>query len=134
MCNGSVNAEVKASLDFELLNFIANVLDHLVQLVEVLFMKPDDVSQKISLLFLGFNGGLQLGDLDCVVGEQRECSSGSDKRGDVPLSSLSFWIVRKTCQKILKESEYLTDVRFVEFEGAVQCSPVVLIKVEVEPI
>jgi hypothetical protein len=40
----------------------------------------------------------------------------------------------KTGQKIFKKSEYLPDVRFVLFEGAVECSPVVLIKIEVETI
>ncbi len=111
--NCSVNAEVKSSLYLELLNFIANILDHFVQLVEMLFVQPDDVSRKIRLLFLGFNDGLQLGDLDRVVGGQRECSSGSDERGDVSLSSLSFWNVPKACQKILEKFEDLMDVRFV---------------------
>jgi hypothetical protein len=132
--NSSVNAEVKASLYLELLKFIAYVLDHLIQFVKKLFMKPDDVSQKISLSFLGFNGRFQLGDLDRVVGGQCECSSGSDERGNVPLSSLMFWNVRKACQKILEDFEDLTDVRFVEFESALQCSPVLLIKVKVETI
>jgi hypothetical protein len=68
------------------------------------------------------------------VGGQRECRSGSNERGDVPLSSLTFWDMRKACQKILEKFEDLMDVRFVEFKSAVQCSPVVLIKVKVETI
>jgi hypothetical protein len=47
---------------------------------------------------------------------------------------LPFRDVWKACQKILEEFEDLTDVRFVEFESAVLCSPVVLIKVKVEKI
>jgi hypothetical protein len=54
--NGSVNAEVEPSLNLELGDFIANVVDHPVQLMKVLFMNVDNVSQKISFLFLRFDG------------------------------------------------------------------------------
>ena len=56
MGNGSVDAEVKASLNLELGDFIANVLDHPVELVQVLFMDVNNVSQKISFVFLSLNG------------------------------------------------------------------------------
>jgi hypothetical protein len=115
----SVNAEVKASLNFELLGFVPNVLNHLVQLVEVLLMKPDDINKKICLLFLSCNGSLQLRNLNSVVGGQHECSGRSDKRGDVPLASLTFRNMREAGQKILEEFEHLTDIRFIEFESAV---------------
>ena len=54
--NGSVHAEVETSLDLELGDFIANVIDHPVQLVEMLLVDVDNVSQKISFLLLCFNG------------------------------------------------------------------------------
>jgi hypothetical protein len=54
--NGSVDAEVKASLNLELGDFIANVLDHPVQLMQMLFMDVNNVSQKISFVFLSLNG------------------------------------------------------------------------------
>ena len=54
--NGSVDAKVKASLNLELGNFIANVLDHPVELVQMLFMDVNNVSQKISFVFLSFDG------------------------------------------------------------------------------
>ncbi len=117
--DGSVNAEVKTSLNFELSDFVPNVLNHLVQLVEVLLMKSDDISEKISLLFLSLNGGLQFRDLNGVVGGQRECGGRSDKRGNVPLVLLAFWNVREAGKKILDEFEHLMDVRLIEFEGAV---------------
>jgi hypothetical protein len=77
--DGSVNAEVKTSLNFEFLDFVPNVLNHLVQLVEVLLVKPDNIRKKICLLFLSFNGRLQLRNLDGVLGGQRECGGRSDK-------------------------------------------------------
>ena len=54
--NGSVHAEVEPSLYLELGDFIANVIDHPVQLVEMLLVNVDYISQKISFLFLRFNG------------------------------------------------------------------------------
>ena len=95
--NGSVNTEVESSLNFELLDFIANVFDHLVQLMEVLFVDVNNVCKQICFLLLFFNGCLQFGDLDGVVGGQRECGGGSDKRSDVPLMGLTFWYMRKAC-------------------------------------
>ncbi len=100
---GSVNAEVKASLNFELFDFITNVLDHLVQLLEVLLMKSNDISQEICSLFLGFNGGLQFENLNGVVGGQCECGGCSNKGGNVPLALLTFQNVRKACQKIFEK-------------------------------
>jgi hypothetical protein len=99
-----------------------------------LFVDVNNVSQKISFLLLCFNGCFQFGDLDSVVGGQRKCGRGSDEGGNVPLASLTFWHMRKASQKILEEFENLPKVRFVEFEGAVQSSPVVLVKVEIEAI
>ena len=75
----SVNAEVKPSQNFELFDFVPNVLNHLVQLVEVLLMKPDDINKKICLLFLSYNGSLQLRNLNSVVGGQHECGRRSDE-------------------------------------------------------
>jgi hypothetical protein len=43
-------------LDLELGDFIANVIDHPVQLVEMLLVDVDNISQKVSFLFLSFNG------------------------------------------------------------------------------
>jgi len=37
-------------------------------------------------------------------------------------------------QKILEEFEDLVDVRLVQFKGAIECSPIVLIQVEFETI
>jgi len=54
--NGSVDAEVKTSLNLELGDFIANVLDHPVELMQMLFMDVNNVSQKISFVFLSLNG------------------------------------------------------------------------------
>jgi hypothetical protein len=54
--DGSVHAEVEASLDLEFCDFFANVVDYPVQLVEMLFMNMDNVSQKISFLLLRFDG------------------------------------------------------------------------------
>ncbi len=132
--DGSVNAQVKTSLNFEFLDFVPNVLNHLVQLVEVLLVKPDYICEKICLLSLGYNGGLQFRNLDGVVGGQRECGGRSDERGDAPLASLAFRNVREAGKKILEESENLTDVRFIEFESAVQSSLVILVKEKVEAI
>ncbi len=115
----SLNAEVEASLDFELVEFIPNILDHFVQLMQVLLVKPDDISQKISLLFLRFNFGFQFGDLDRVVGGQRECQSCGNEGSNVPLAALTLWNVGRACQKIFEKFENLTDVRFVEFKSAV---------------
>ncbi len=56
MGKGSVNAEVEASLNLELGDFIANVIDYPVQLVEMLLVDVDNVSQKVSFLFLCLNG------------------------------------------------------------------------------
>jgi hypothetical protein len=56
--DGSVNAEVEASLNLQLFDFVPNVLDHFVQLMKVLFMKPDNVGKKIHFLFLTFYGSL----------------------------------------------------------------------------
>ncbi len=66
--NGSVDTEVKSSLNFELLDFITNVFDHLVQLMEVLFVDVNNVRKQIRFLLLFFNGCLQFGDLYGVVG------------------------------------------------------------------
>ncbi len=54
--NLSVDAEVKASLNLELCNFIANVFDHPVKLMQMLFMDVNNVSQKNSFVFLSLNG------------------------------------------------------------------------------
>ena len=54
--NGSVHAEMETSLDLELGNFSPNVVDHPVQLMKMLLMNVDNVSQKISFLFLCFDG------------------------------------------------------------------------------
>ena len=54
--NGSVDAEVKTSLNLELGDFIANILDHPVELMQMLFMDVNNVSQKISFVFLSLNG------------------------------------------------------------------------------
>jgi hypothetical protein len=54
--NGSVHAEVETSLDLELGDFFPNVVDHPVQLMKMLLMNVDNVSQKISFLLLHFNG------------------------------------------------------------------------------
>ena len=54
--NGSVHAEMETSLDLELGDFSPNVVDHPVQLMKMLLMNVDNVSQKISFLFLLFNG------------------------------------------------------------------------------
>ncbi len=48
--------------------------------------------------------------------------------------SLPFWYVRKACQKILKEFENLSDVRFVQLERAVKRCPVVLVQFEIETV
>jgi hypothetical protein len=42
--------------------------------------------------------------------------------------------VWKAGQKILEEFEDLVDVRLVQFKGAVECSPIVLVQVEFEAI
>jgi hypothetical protein len=84
------------------------------------------------LLF--FNSCFQFGDLDGVVGGQRECGCGSNEGCNVPLASLTFWHMREACQKIVKEFENLFKVGFVNFKSAVQSSPVPLVKVEVEAI
>ncbi len=42
--------------------------------------------------------------------------------------------MRKTCQEILEEVEDLFEVGFVKFKGAVECSPVVFVKVEMKAI
>ncbi len=119
MGDGSVNAEMKTSLNLELLDFVSNVLNHFVQLVKMLFMKFDDVGEEISLLLLGLNCSLLFGNLHCVVCGQHECGSGGNEPGDVPLSSLTFRNVRKACKKVLEEFENLTDVGFVQFKSAV---------------
>ncbi len=54
--NGSVHAEEKTSVDLELGDFFTNVVDHPVQLMKMLFMEVDNVSQKISFLLLRFDG------------------------------------------------------------------------------
>jgi hypothetical protein len=59
-----VDAEVKSGLNLEHLDFSSNVINHSVQLVQVLFIDLHDVC----LLFLGFYGGFEYGDLHCVVG------------------------------------------------------------------
>ena len=48
LSNGPVDAEVKTGLNFECLDFFANVVNHLVQLMQVLLMELDDVCEKIS--------------------------------------------------------------------------------------
>ncbi len=73
-------------------------------------MDLNDISQEVRLLFLGFDGCLQFGDLDSVVGGQCECSRGSDERGNIPLTSLSFWHMRKAGQEVLEKFEDLPDV------------------------
>jgi len=134
LCNGPVQAEVESSLDLELLDFIANVFDHRVQLVEMLFLDVNDVSQKIGFLLLCFDGRFQFGDLNSVVGGQCECGRGSDEGGNVPLASHTFWHMRKVGQEVFEEIENLPKVGFVEFESAVKSSSVVLVKVEIEAI
>ncbi len=54
--NGSVHAEEKAGVDFELGDFFPNVVYHPVQLMKMLFMEVDNVSQKISCVLLRFDG------------------------------------------------------------------------------
>ena len=54
--NGSVHAEEKTGVDLELGDFFPNVVDHPVQLMKVLFMEVDNVSQKISSVLLRFDG------------------------------------------------------------------------------
>jgi hypothetical protein len=132
--NGSVNTEVETSLNLELLDFIANVFDHLVQLMEVLFVNVNNVRKKIRFLLLFFNGCFQFGNLDGVVGGQRECGGGSDEGSDVPLAGLTFLHMRKACQKIVEEFENLFKVRFVNFKSTVQSGPVPLIKVNIKAI
>ncbi len=132
LSNGPVDAEVKAGLNFECLDFFANVVNHLVQLMQVLLMELDDVSEKISLLFLGFDGGFEFGDLNRVVRGQRESSGCCDEGGHVPLSSLSLRYMWKACQKVLKKFKDLSDVGFVKFERAIERCPIVLGWVELE--
>jgi hypothetical protein len=132
--NGSVDAEVKASLNLELGDFIANVLNHPVELVEMLLMDVNNVGQKISFVFLSLNGGFQLRDLDRVVGGQRQRRRCYGERSNVPLTSLAFGHMRKTCQEILEKVEDLFEVGFVKFKGAVECSPVVFVEVEIKTI
>jgi hypothetical protein len=43
--DGSVNAEMKTSLNLELLDFVSNVLNHFVQLVKMQFVKFDLVGK-----------------------------------------------------------------------------------------
>jgi hypothetical protein len=43
--NGSVNAEMETSLNLESLELVANVFNHVIQLVEVLVVKANDVNQ-----------------------------------------------------------------------------------------
>ena len=50
------------------------------------------------------------------------------------MTSLAFWHMRKACQEILEEVEDLFEVGFVEFKSAVECSPVVFVKVEMKAI
>jgi hypothetical protein len=73
-------------------------------------MDVNDISQKVRLLFLRFNGCFQFGDLDSVVGGQRECGRGSNEGGDVPLASLAFWHMKKAGQEVLEEFEDLPEV------------------------
>jgi hypothetical protein len=54
--NGSVHAEEETGVDLELGDFLPNVVDHPVQLMKMLFVEVDNVSQKISFLFLRFDG------------------------------------------------------------------------------
>ena len=54
--NGPVHAEEKTGVDLELGDFFANVVDHPVQLMKMLFMEVDNVSQKISFVLLHFDG------------------------------------------------------------------------------
>ncbi len=42
--------------------------------------------------------------------------------------------MRKTCQEVLEKVEDLLEVRFVKFEGAIECFSVVFIEVKVESI
>ncbi len=50
------------------------------------------------------------------------------------MTSLAFRHMRKAGQEILEEFEDLFEVGFVKFKGAVEGSPVVLVKVEIEAI
>jgi hypothetical protein len=97
-------------------------------------MDVNDISQMVRLLFLRFDGCFQFRDLDNVVGGQRERGRGSDEGGDVPLTLLAFWHMRKAGQEVLEEFEDLPEVGFVEFKSAVESSPIVLVKVEIEAI
>jgi hypothetical protein len=54
--NGSVHAEEETGVDLELGDFLPNVVDHPVQLMKMLFMEVDNVSQKISFVLLRFDG------------------------------------------------------------------------------
>ena len=73
-------------------------------------MDLNDISQKVRLLFLCFDGCFQFGDLDSVVGGQREGGHGRDEGGDIPLASLAFWHMRKAGQEVLEEFEDLPEV------------------------
>jgi hypothetical protein len=102
--------------------------------MQMLLMELDDVCEKISFLFLGFDGGFKFGDLHRVVRGQRESGGCCNERGHVPLSSLSFRYVWKACQKVLKKFKDLSDIGFVMLERAVERCPVVFGWVEFETV
>ncbi len=72
-------------------------------------MQFDDVSQKVSPLFLSLDSSFEFGDLNCVVCGKCESRSCSDERGDVPLASLTFWNVWKAGKQVVKKFENLVD-------------------------
>jgi len=90
-------------------------------------MKFNDVSQQISFVFLGLNSSLIFGDLDSLVCRKRESRGSRDEGSDVPLLLLTLWNVRKAGENILGEFENLNDVRFIEFECAIESDTVVFI-------
>ena len=72
--------------------------------------------------------------VDCVVGGQCERGCGYSKGGHIPLTAFAFRHVRKAGQEILEKFENLLEVRFVEFEGAVENFSVVFVDFEMETI
>jgi hypothetical protein len=132
--NDSDGTEEKTCLYLESFEFIADVVDHVIQLVKVLTVETDDVSQQISFLFLGLNRGFTFGDLDGVVSGQHQGRSISYKRSDVPLWGLTFQNAWKAGKKVLEKFENLNDVRLVELKSAVECDPIVVGKFEIKMI
>ncbi len=123
--NGSVNAEMKTSLNLELLKFIANVLDHVIEILKMLFIKASNVCQQICFLLFGLNSNLEFGDLYGVVCGQCQGRGSCNQKSNVPLASLMFWNMLKACKKVMEEFENLDGVQFVQLKCTVECSPAV---------